>query len=425
MNFVCGPPAILPKRFRRDLVPIALYEDVDRKGVGSAGTGLIRECQRVGLDPARRAWDLVSIALAVVSADQGSLRARSPDGWTRELEVTIAVCEPDFWSAQAMAVNRLLAFLTGDIWRLAFSSGGAAPAPPARRQSLTETAVTLLSGGLDSLVGTLDQVANGGRLLAVSQVAAGDKERQKNFARTIGGGLSHLQLNHNSRPPGTLERSQRARSLIFVAFGTLAVTSLAAYHQGNTIDLFVAENGFISVNVPLTPLRVGSLSTRTTHPLFVRLVQTLLNDAALRVRLVNPYQFKTKGEMLVDCRNQSYLRKHASTTTSCARFARNNYNHCGRCLPCLIRRAAFLHWGQPDRTGYVYSDLSVNDEDHKNFEDVRAAGMAIERVRQCGIESWIGPSLNRAQLGNITPFVETAHRGLNEIAVLLQRAGAL
>jgi hypothetical protein len=62
------------------------------------------------------------------------------------------------------------------------------------------------------------------------------------------------------------ERSQRARSIIFFAYGVLAATALKRYHDGQPVTLYVCENGFIAINPSLTTARLGSLSTRTTHP---------------------------------------------------------------------------------------------------------------------------------------------------------------
>ena len=164
---------------------------------------------------------------------------------------------------------------------------------------------------------------------------------QSYFASKLGNGLSHLQLNHNVKCPGAKERSQRARSLIFLAYGVLVASALRRHKDGKVIDLYVCENGFISINPALTGSRLGSLSTRTTHPVFISVYQELLDIAGLAVKVRNPYQFKTKGEMLAGCQDQPFLAKFAAESTSCGRFARNGFVHCGRCLPCLIRRAAF------------------------------------------------------------------------------------
>lgn len=181
------------------------------------------------------------------------------------------------------------------------------------------------------------------------------------------------------------DRSQRARSFIFLAYGVLAASALKRYKDGEHVDLYICENGLISINPPLTPARLGSLSTRTTHPVFLGLFQKLLDVADLRITVRNPYQFKTKGEMLRECKDQAFLRKRAAETTSCGRYARNGWQHCGRCLPCLIRRAAFHAWGEVDKTQYVYADLSKNDSQHARYDDVRCAAMAAALVDSEGL----------------------------------------
>ena len=52
------------------------------------------------------------------------------------------------------------------------------------------------------------------------------------------------------------------RSFLFLAFG-LAIASM------EELPLWIPENGFASLNLPLTADQRGSLSTRTTHPLFL------------------------------------------------------------------------------------------------------------------------------------------------------------
>jgi hypothetical protein len=393
--------------------------------MGSAGSRLSDQCRKAKLEADARAWDLVSFALAVMSADLGVARSISADGWTRVLSIRVAVLDPGFWNTQSEALARLLCFLTGDLWEVTFMGDGEIPEPPKERVAAPEKVVCLLSGGLDSLVGSIDLSARRQAPLLVSQVAQGDKTNQKTFAESIGGGLRHVQLNHLVTPPEKAERSQRARSAIFIAYGVLAATSLDVYRNGGDVDLIVPENGFISLNVPLTPMRLGSLSTRTTHPQYLRQMQDVLDAAGLRVKIVNPYQFKTKGEMLTSCKDQALLKRFASISTSCGRFARNAFTHCGRCVPCLIRRAAFHHWGTRDATEYVYKDLSLPDAKHKNFEDVRAAGMAVEYVRLGGVEDWMGASLSSSQIGDRRPYVNLARRGLKELGDFLGAVGAL
>lgn len=403
---------------------IVLYSHADRSSRGAAGANIVDIIRRSKLRPAPRAWDFLSIALSVIAADTGVRRDQSPDGWTREIDLQIAVSDPAFWTAQKSLLETQLRFLTTDLWSLMFADGGVLPAPPNISAMPSEDCVALLSGGLDSLVGVIDLVSRRGKQpYLVSQIAQGDKEKQAYFASKIGGGLKHLQLNHDANCPGVNERSQRTRSIIFFAYAVLLATTLKRYHDGDDVTLYVCENGFISINAPLTTGRLGSLSTRTTHPVYLAFFQSLLSAADLHVRLKNPYQFQTKGEMLIGCADQVFLKKCAYLTTSCGRFARNGYRHCGRCVPCLIRRAAFHAWGELDKTQYVYADLSRNDSNHAGFDDVRSAAMAVAEVCADGLDRWLGAALNSTVMGDTTPYKDVVRRGLDELGQFLNAAG--
>jgi hypothetical protein len=92
--------------------------------------------------------------------------------------------------------------------------------------------------------------------------------------------------------------------------------------------------------------------------------------------------------------DQALLSTEASVSTSCGRFQRFNYRHCGRCVPCQIRRAAFTAWGHDDPTEYVYADLGRPDEDHAAFDDVRSVALARLVVAEEGFDRWLGPTLS-------------------------------
>lgn len=422
MKVLCAPAGWRLGARSGDL-EVVLYSHADQPARGAAGASILHVIKRARLDPDPRAWDLLSIALAVVAADTCVSRDMSPDGWTREIDLTVAVSDPAFWESQRELLESQLRFLTNDLWTVAVTDGGIRPTPPADPVAPEEDCVSLLSGGMDSLVGAIDLVAQGRHPFAISQVAQGDKEKQALFASSIGGGLSHLQLNHDANAPGANERSQRARSIIFLAYAVLAASSLKQYHEGQDIPLYVCENGFIAINPALTPGRLGSLSTRTAHPVFLTLFQRLLDRAGLRARIENPYSFMTKGEMLAGCADQTLLRRHAAVSTSCGRFARTGYCHCGRCVPCLIRRAAFHAWQQPDATKYRYARLSKDDSDHARFDDVRAAAIAVADVRSDGVDRWLGASLSSTLIADTAPYRDVVGRGIEELGTFLDAAG--
>jgi 7-cyano-7-deazaguanine synthase in queuosine biosynthesis len=417
MRLVCAPENTNLPGGEGDL-RVVLFGQPGAVERGSAGDAAKHEFLRRRLEAAPRAWDLLSIALSVVTADYAGLRELSPDGWTREFDLDIAVSDPAFWNTQAEHLAKAVGFLTTDIWRFRFHGGGMQPAPPKPAERPNADCVVLLSGGLDSLVGAIDLAASGRRPLAVSQTVRGDAAKQVDFAAHIAGGLDHLQLNHNAHAPGVEEASQRARSLIFIAFGVMAATSLGTYHQGGTVDLFLCENGFIAINPPLTGARLGSLSTRTAHPHYLGSVQRLLDVAGLRVQIRNPYATSTKGEMLRSCADQTLLRGQAARSTSCGRFQRFNYRHCGRCVPCHVRRAAFCAWGVPDTTTYVYTNLGRDDAEHAGFDDVRAVAMAIRHAAGDGLGDWLGPSLSSPFIADRTGLEAMVIRGMAELQAL-------
>jgi hypothetical protein len=421
MRVSCGPSTFNFATIPADL-SVVLYSREAKTNRGSAGAAIVEELRRKKLAPHRRAWDFLSIALAVTAADLAGHRNRSSDGWTREFELSIAVAEPEFWTTQIPALRDLLSFLTTDRWRLTFVPGALYPEQPSQPIYPAHDCVVLLSGGLDSFTGTLDLVAQGHSPHAVSQSVRGDAEKQRRLAALIDGSMSHLQLNHNTHVPDPENPpSQRARSVVFFAYGILAATTLPKHVDGAHIPLFVCENGFIALNPPLTGSRLGSLSTRTSHPVVLGLLQRILDAADLRVRLENPYAYQTKGEMLLDAVRQDELRQYAHETTSCGRFKRYGYRHCGRCLPCLIRRSAFHRWGVLDRTEYVYADLSLDDPEHARSDDVRAAAMAVAEVADIGIDEWLGVALSSPLIGQSVPQLrEVAVRGLTEIGDFLQ-----
>jgi 7-cyano-7-deazaguanine synthase in queuosine biosynthesis len=422
MRLLCAP-AEVGRLNEAATLRAVLYGQAGSPVRASVGAAVRSDVRKERLAPTRRAWDLLSIAMSVMVADAAGLRTSSPDGWTREFELEIAVTEPAFWNGAAPLLAEALAFLTTDRWHLRFIPGGAPAPDPARVVRPPQDCVALLSGGLDSLIGTIDLAAAGKRPLVISKIVRGDAEKQEEFARTIGGGLRHVQLNDNAVVPKPKDTSQRARSIIFLAFGVVVATSLAPYQAGASVPLYVCENGFIAINPALTGSRVGSLSTRTAHPQFLALFQDLLDAASIRVAIQTPYACKTKGEMLKECASQPLIRAMAARSTSCGRFQKFKYSHCGRCVPCQVRRAAFLAWGQPDSTEYAFEELGRDDEKHAGFDDVRSVGMALAAMRDDGFDDWLGGALSWPRINESAALRDMLRRGLAELGALHGRYG--
>ncbi|MGH9428404.1 MAG: Qat anti-phage system QueC-like protein QatC, partial [Terriglobia bacterium] len=156
MKIVCAPLDFRSKTGVSADLEVVVYSHPDKQTRGGIGANIRETIARLKLKPTQRAWDFLSIALAVLAADTAVRRNQSPDGWTRELDLQIAVGNRAFWSSHAGLVENILRFLTTDIWRMDFLDGGIQPVPPKSPHLPEEDCVSLLSGGLDSLVGAVD-----------------------------------------------------------------------------------------------------------------------------------------------------------------------------------------------------------------------------------------------------------------------------
>lgn len=422
MKIFCTPIENTRTVAQSDL-KVILFDKRKIQSDGYIGNSIWKEIKKKKLNPSPKAWDILSIALSVIAADHAGHRKKSHDGWTRTFELVIAVNDKDFWNQQAPLLSKQLGFLTSDLWNLKFIDGGFLPQHKKRDEIMypNNDSVTLLSGGLDSFIGLVDLIEQGLSPYAVSQKVNDDSKKQREIVNLFSKAVPLMQLNHNVQVPnGESPPSQRARSIIFLAYGILIASCLEKHNQGEQVTLYMCENGYISLNPPLTQIRIGSLSTRTTHPIFLNLFQQLLNQAGLKIKIENPYQDKTKGQMLQNCLNQRILSSYASITTSCGRYRVHKHTHCGRCVPCLVRRAAFKRWGHEDQTEYKYDNLSIQSNSYSNYDDVKSVAMAIIEIKDIGLDAWLGTSLNTALLGDTSGYKVTITEGLNELEDFLK-----
>ena len=192
------------------------------------------------------------------------------------------------------------------------------------------------------------------------------------------------------------------------------------------------ENGLISLNVPLDPLRVGAWSTRTTHPFYMARWQELLDALGVSASIENPYRFKTKGEMLSECANGVLLKRHVADTISCssvtkARWKKLSLRHCGYCVPCLIRRASIIAAFRRDPTTYTIPDLTAAPLDSKSAEGehVRSFQLMAKRLTDKPNLARIlvhksGP-LSDYSDQEIAEYADVFARGIEEVADIVSR----
>lgn len=447
--------AELPEDSGRDTLTVLMYcnsDDTTKVPNLFVGKKLPHKLKQLHANIPSRVLDFLTIALAIVTADTFVLRSNSENNWCRQMHLDIGLSDPSFWDGEKDRLQQALAFLSGDVWDFTFTQGEYPFKFSEKVSSRSKKhidfgvpdCICLFSGGLDSAIGAIDLYATGHKPLLVSHSYKGDKKHQdlivKKLKKEFGKEkVQNLQLlaaptGSNQIPgvrKGGREITMRTRSISFLAFGLLAAASLRDFQSlfghvpENTIDLFVPENGFISINPPLTSRRLGSHSTHTTHPQFIAGIQKIWNNAGFNAKIVNPYQFKTKGEMCLNCKDFDLLKEIVSDTVSCSHWKRR-HKQCGICLPCLIRRAALVRANiEEDSANYenvnirtAYDQKEVRD---KKKDDIKSIISFIKETKELSsikkklIMSGLTPDEDR------TDYLALIQRGRKELKTLLNR----
>ena len=424
-KIICAPENLIPQQLEEDTKYFSIYSNPRRENIGYFGSTLTRDIRRAGLRPSEKIWDFNTIALSVAAADNSLTRKDSADGWTRQIDLTVHLCNPNVWEPAKRDLEKTLRFLTGDFWTLTFKGNGVTPPSAKRLKRFDCDCVSLLSGGVDSLAGAIDIVADNHKPIFISQVVRGDAKTQRDYAKKIRPESVHFQWSHKIHPPkGESEGSTRGRSIIFFAFAAIAASAIEE-QSGSQADIYVPENGFISLNIPLNSGRMGSFSTKTTHPVYLKGIQSIWNKVGISLNLIMSYQFKTKGEVLAECKNQQLLKELVFQSVSCGKYRVYKMQHCGRCVPCLVRRAAFQRWGEADQTSGGYYSEQLDRINHGNPDDVGAAASACLVAEQSGIHRLISGHLSFADHQNRDDFEGVFSRGLSEVKELLQGKGVI
>lgn len=303
-----------------------------------------------------RPRDLVRIAAYVYVADQSV--SRSPptdvygDEWVRDFAVCIPVSDPDFWSQPAIhdALTAVLRFASGDRWRFIFT-----PASPESHQLPLELeadpslgdpdGVSLFSGGLDSLCAVVeDSALRGGRPLLVAHSPANNVQgRQDRAIRALRGrnqaGWQFPRVGFRIHRVGNTDPAdytQRTRPFLFASLGAVIADRLGLD------ELVLADNGVVSLNLPINAQLLGTTTSRSTHPKVLRLFAAFSRLVLERGPApLNPLWNRTRVETLEILRSAK-AEALVEVTHSCSRWRPlpQAQLHCGTCSQCVDRRIA-------------------------------------------------------------------------------------
>jgi 7-cyano-7-deazaguanine synthase in queuosine biosynthesis len=319
--------------------------------------------------------DLLRMAAAVLDLDRLSRRRphdtkaeRRELHWRRVFNVEIAVENPSRWQAVCDDLGALLAFLTDDMWSLAF-----VPAKRFHEQCVLiapgidpSAEIALFSGGLDSSVGLRARhLQRGGAFVAVSAVGNEVRRRAQHQALRalgdLGVPITPIGIDHQLQGDPKPEVTQRTRGLFFLAIGAAVASQI-----GNP-SFHVYETGVGCLNIPTSAAQIASQGTRAMHPqtlgMFNALVAKVLDRPA---KVVVPFFFLTKGELcsLVE----ADLDALAHLCSSCDEGDGHKPDpmvHCGLCTSCMFRRVAIAASGRSDPTSY--RDLPARLQ-HNSYE---------------------------------------------------------
>jgi 7-cyano-7-deazaguanine synthase in queuosine biosynthesis len=346
-----------------------ITKDVDTDAASKLTANLVvRGIEQRGLGSlSSRVKDLIAIAGAIYRADQLASRGGGKDVhgecWEREFGLCIGVRDPEFWSAATIQerLASLVRFGTDDRWQFAFSEFRSADSGEVQTQfdSSLEApeekpgCVVLFSGGIDSLATLAEAAATGQRPFAVSHWSEhGNKKRQHNLLRLA----PHTppkrpRLEHWPLPSAQIEihgkghegpeRTRRARGVLFAALGIAAATQL------DVDRIFLADNGPISLNLPVNDQVVGAHASRSTHPVFLERASAFATHfAGHPVQFSNPLWARTRAETLEILRDLD-LETLIPFTLSCSNWRGHTggATHCGYCSQCIDRRFATIAAG--------------------------------------------------------------------------------
>lgn len=383
----------------------------------------------------KSAIDLLYISLMVYYADRRVIRQKENDAWTRNIKLYIPVLELEKWNRNKVLLEKMLSFLSGDLWNLEFRNRKfnykeerAIEGINRKKKKHQPKAICMLSGGLDSFIGAIDIICKEKDVWFVGHYGGGKGviQYQKNVIEKL---ITQYKLSPEQfynfyaspvKPNKSVQMEDTTRTRSFMFFAHAIILGSAVNED---ITIYIPENGLISLNIPLTNTRLGSSSTRTTHPYYMNLLQQLILNIDLKIKLYNPYQFKTKGEMIANCNDPDFLKANISQTMSCSHPDLGRYegdsrpSHCGNCLPCIIRRAAIEFAYETDYSNY----RDKNFQKKEASDNLRSFKLGINDYIISKIDTALSIQISGPIIDNIDNYCGVYKRGMNEMKSLLDK----
>lgn len=388
-----------------------------------------------------RLIDFLEIAAYAFTADcatdRGDLWTNddSAEPWGRDLAFLIPVRDVVFWNKIEVRslLEDVLGFLSDDKYSFTFVRlhRDRDIQPYFRFGDQKEWSfhhperVIMFSGGLDSLAGAVETAMKGDKLVLVSHRSVSTMDaRQKSL-------FTELQKKFPDRlirvpvwvnkSKAAKESTQRTRSFLFTALGTLVAQSI----QASGVRFY--ENGIISLNLPLAQEALRARASRTTHPVTLYLLSSLCAAVTGREFVVdNPYLFKTKTEVVASLATHKAAHLIPYSCSCSHSIFKGSRRHCGLCSQCIDRRFGVTGAGLLDyenAADYV-SDVFVGrrekDADRAIAVDYTRHGIELNRRS----EEQLAERFN-AEIGRAVRYEAKRSEAAQKIIAMHKRHGGM
>lgn len=379
--------------------------------------------------------DIFDLGILVFLVDEMVKRSHATDYWSRTIRCLVPVIDPGKWRGSEQRLTDSLKMLSGDLWQFEWVRLKDSPIMRSRRLVLPNDCdvLCLFSGGIDSLLGAVQLLEAGRKVLLVGHQADGQTaSAQTALVEMLGklypGKLHQVQCRVSRSPrrypqfplPLKLEISHRTRSFLFLTLG-VAIAAKCGIEE-----IFMPENGLMALNIPLQKSRIGALSTRTAHPAFMlKFIEVSQKITGFLGTIRNPFLIMSKTDMLRNLSTPLYpLIKRSISCARPARFNNLKVRHCGYCVPCIHRRIALMEANLDYARDYafdVFRNFSSLDRDKR--QDFRALVQFAVRVSEATatqlqtlifahgyFPSGIGKTIGMSETTNHTPWTDMMKR---------------
>lgn len=205
---------------------------------------------------------------------------------------------------------------------------------------------------------------------ANNRICNAQKALHRDLRKLLSDNIEFYQVsarNKGGKNFKTIEYSEKTRSFLYLSLACMFALEL------NISKVYLFENGIMAINVPLVQSRI--FNTKTAHPTFISKFNRLMSDLFPNtIDIENPFILMTKGEVVQLLDDIGSI---IQNTITCSRMAalrwtgQKNVDHCGICLPCILRRVTL------DNANLTNYDSTYVDDIFGNYDKIPQQGKTL------------------------------------------------